>query len=126
MGYEIRQGETSFFISKDHTEEALDAIHALAKKGKRFMWVENDEVLESSDIDAALWCWRWQSVYDDKDNIVDLEFEGEKGGDDDVLFGAIARFVRPGSFIQMSGVDGAVWRWVFKDNTCIEVKPTWP
>jgi hypothetical protein len=56
---------------------------------------------------------RWPIEYDTEGNIVDVEFNGEKYWDDEVIFEAIAPFVKDGSYIQMQGEDGERWRWVF-------------
>lgn len=50
-----------------------------------------------------------------------ISFEGEnQDGTEHEMFNAIAPFVEPGSYIEMQGEDGAIWRWVFQDDTCIE------
>ena len=49
-----------------------------------------------------------------------VEFLGEKLGDDEVLFEAIAPFMNDG-FIEMQGEDGHHWRWVFKDGKLHDV-----
>jgi len=53
-----------------------------------------------------------------------MEFEREKIGQEDLLFDAIAPWVREGSYIEMSGEDDAMWRWVFRGGGCHEVTPT--
>jgi hypothetical protein len=55
---------------------------------------------------------------------VRIHFEGEKIGQEDLLFEAIAPWVRDGSYIEMSGEDDAMWRWFFHAGECHEVTPT--
>jgi len=65
----------------------------------------------------------WDPGYDDEGNIVELDFIEEKRADDHEFFHATAPYVEQGSYIQMRGEDGAMWRWVFKDGECKEIRP---
>ncbi len=87
------------------------------------MWVDN-LFAKMTHIDNILREWRWIPVYDGSGNIVNLEFNGEKAGDDLVLFNAIVRWVKPGSYIQMWGEDGERWTWCFDGKECKET-PEW-
>ena len=49
-----------------------------------------------------------------------LECLGDALCDDRLLFDAIAPFVKAGSFIEMSGEDGTLWRWHFDGKQCQE------
>ena len=61
--------------------------------------------------------WRWDIEENDRTGAVtDIWFAGEKLGDDETLFQAIAPWVKDGSFIEMMGEDGAFWKWVFQDG----------
>jgi hypothetical protein len=118
MGYCMQQVESSFFILAASVADALAAIKALAGHetitdagGRHFSWVH--DFSDAKDLVEALDCWRWEADMDPTGSIVGLTFNGEKLGDDKVLFEAIAIFVRPGSYISMSGEDGALWRWYF-------------
>jgi len=48
--------------------------------------------------------------------------------DHDEMCKQIAPYVEDGSYIEMSGEDGAMWRWVFKHGECHEISAviTWP
>jgi len=60
---------------------------------------------------------------DDDGNVIDLDFAGDKlAYDEDKMFQKIAPFVEDGSFIEMRGEDGAMWRWVFSDGKVREIK----
>jgi len=137
MGYCMSQGDTKFRIKAANKAAALEAVRALAKDGarmsyyngreRRFSWVTTDDFTLAKTLEVALEAWRWPAVVDEKTgDIVGIEHHGEKLGDDPVLWDAIAPFVESGSYIQMSGEDGNVWRWCFKDGGHYESTPTWP
>ena len=72
---------------------------------------------------------RWHLNFDDEhDDVVGIEFWGEKLWNDFALFKALAPFVDAGSYIECNGEEGEMWRWVFDGATCTEVRPTvtWP
>jgi hypothetical protein len=68
--------------------------------------------------------WRWYLEEDSKGNVVGIQFNGEKLGDDNILFEALGPFVQKGSFIQMQGEDGTMWRWTFNGTDMREVTAT--
>lgn len=51
--------------------------------------------------------------FDDDGTITDVEFSGEKRGDDKHIWAALAPFVEPGGEMVWHGEDGRVWRWTF-------------
>ena len=62
-------------------------------------------------------------ITDNDGNVTDLDFAGDKlAYDEDEMFEKIAPYVDDGSFIEMSGEDGAQWRWVFSGGKVREVK----
>ena len=74
--------------------------------------------------DEAMSCLRWPIVEDDDGNVIDINFDGEKFGDDELLFKALGPYVEAGCYIQMSGEDNSMWRWAFDGNKCTEIYPT--
>ena len=53
--------------------------------------------------------------------VTGISFDGERqDGTETAMFDSIAPFVEPGSYIEMQGEDGEVWRWVFDGVNCIE------
>ena len=134
MGYVIFVLETNFRVAKENTNAVLAAAKELCihqpilplSGGRRtatpvtrnFAFVRGDEVLRAWNIYEALREWRWLPIIDDNDSIEDLEFLGEKRGDDQTLFEAIAPFVEAGSYIVVAGEDGKVWRWRFDGEKC--------
>lgn len=138
MDYYIEQKDQYFFIHHSNIQNVVNAIHALAKetsnmsgtridnKGAAFQhyaWVNNNYI-NSNDIKEIFKCWRWDVDTDEQGNIKSIYFEGQKLGYDEYLFKAIAPFVKDGSYIEMSGEDGALWRWTFKNGQCREVHAT--
>ena len=65
---------------------------------------------------------------DNKGNIINLNFIGEKLWEHREMLEKIAQFVEDGSYIEMHGEDEAMWRWVFKNGLLYEVDAivTWP
>ena len=104
----------------------LDAIKSLHGKetigdasGRHFSWV-NHNFYESNDLEEIMADWRWEVFFNGNGDINEIEFVGQKIGDDEILFKAIAPFVEDGSYIEMCGEDGLMWRWEFKDGRLIE------
>ena len=137
MGYRMQQSASEFHIAASKKMDALAAVRRLARDEsamsggsllgeRRYSWVNTDEFRLAKTLEVALAAWRWNpTVHGNTHDIVGLDFAGKKSGDDEALFAAIAPYVTDGSYIQMTGEDGAVWRWVFKDGRVREVSPTW-
>jgi hypothetical protein len=134
MSYVIFVLETNFRISKENTDAVLKAAKSLClhqptlplSGGKRtakfitrlFSFVDSDAIQNYSTVFDVLDGWRWMPSIDDEGNIESLEFLGEKLGDEEILFKAIAPFVEAGSTIIAAGEDGKVWRWRFDGEKC--------
>jgi hypothetical protein len=84
-----------------------------------FAFVDTKPVVEAYTLLDALDEWRYHVVIDKYGNINNIEFTGEKLGQDKLLFDVIAPFVRDGSYITMIGEDGFKWKWIFKNKQCI-------
>lgn len=127
MGYCMYQlGCSDFFISRQNVSRALNAIKKLAgnetiedSSGRHYSWVSG-AYAEAESLEEAMEDWRWYPEMDDTGNVIRLEFNGEKLGDDHILLSAIAPFVDRGE-IEMEGEDGARWLWRFKNGQCVEV-----
>lgn len=139
MGYCMSQRDASFRIKGKNRAKALDAIKALASQEDRmsggswsggvqrerwFSWVTTAEFRDARTLEDAMWAWRWEIEGDEGGDVDSIMFGGEKLGDDTVLLGAIAPYVEPGSYIEMQGEDGSLWRWVFDGRTCQEKSAT--
>ena len=128
MGYVMFVIDARVRIEKRHFPQALAAIWAL--KGREttglvgfqhFMWINNsDDFLNAETLKDALKIWRWGYETDDQGNIDELEFLGEKLGNEDILFEAIAPYVSTGSEIRAASEEGIVWRWRFHEGQVVK------
>lgn len=136
MGYCMEQRDVNFFIAKKNHEKALAAIKALDKNvdeqgggsisyggniKRNYAWVTTEEYLNAKTLEEAIEAWRWEVILDKEGNIGGLSFYREKLGDDEILFNAIAPYVKKGSFIEMIGEDGTIWRWQFDGKKMKEI-----
>ena len=135
MGYCMNMQDSSFHIPKNNFSDALAAIkgvmnisdkmHGASYEGGKetcrwYSWVNTDAVLAAETLQEAMHVWRWKPYIGDSGDIEGISFYGEKSGQDEVFFGAIAPFVKSGSYICMHGEDGALWRWYFDGTLCLE------
>lgn len=134
MGYCMDLRDFDFVIPADRAGDALAAVQALdpvtrgaggtwsggRKTESWFSWVTTSEYKNATDIGEAFDAWRWELRQDSNGDWSLVGFNGEKLGDDAILFEAVAPFVKSGSFVEMQGEDGARWRWVFDGKTCKE------
>jgi len=105
MGYGISFRDSSLAISKDNLGPALDALIA-----------HDPEIFTgASDLSDALQSIDWELDY--KHNWIG--FTGDRYREShERAFAVIAPFVESGSYIEMVGQEGEIWRWVF-DNGCL-------
>ncbi len=137
MGYCIEQVDSKVFISSEDQPKALLKLkHQLfppitntrpgdrwSYSGSRYAWVHDNECTSARNLVEFLDAWRWHVSMDDDGNITNLWFEGEKHGDDSKLFEALAPFVADGSYIEMIGEDGVMWRETFSEGKYTRVHP---
>lgn len=123
MGYEMSLKEQKFFIKKEDKEKALELLKDLLRSDNEIRWVSKRGIIDSITLEEAIEECCWVLKNDGDGNVNGISFEMEKLGDEYKIFNAIAPTVKNGSFIEMRGEDGNVWRWVFKDGKCEEVKP---
>ena len=136
MGYCITV-IANIVIKKDCIAEALEAINALHEPSlmekqagggcsdgrKWYSWVNNPPEGGFTDIVEAIDAWRYDAEpinnpygYQEVGDISIEHFNGEKWGDDEYLWKAIAPFVRNGSDVSYVGEDGEQWRFEFEDG----------
>lgn len=137
MGYYVSYNiEAQIDMSKE--AEALAAINDLHKPevisanarggsfsgGERigvwYSWVENPGPDGFKSLSDALWAWRF-SLSDNGD----FYFEGGKLGQEEVLFNALAPFMK--GTIYARGEDDCEWGYRFRDGRMIELtcERTW-
>lgn len=127
MGYYVKNTESYFFIPKEYHGMALQAIKDFMLKTytadggmqviRSFPWINTDEVVNSETLKDALYAWRWDAHTDENGDITYLSFDGEKLGEEELLFDVIAPYVKEGSYIVMQGEDNFTWRWYFDGKT---------
>lgn len=150
MGYCMDMTESDFVIPSDKVEAALEAVQGMGDPTyqrilcRGFAYVDED-FRECESFKEIMREWRWEVRIDNEDDerpkydedtgswipttedpgcVYDIYFSGENMGDDKDLLDTLAPFVKAGSYIQMQGEDGEMWRWVFDGETCKEIRPT--
>lgn len=132
MGYEIDVLVDNITIPSDKVQDCLAAIndlheeHVVANQGgggmwsggkkqmSCYSWVRNPASTGFDTLAEALRSWRWHTTEEVDGSVTIDRFTGEKLGDDEILFEAIAPYVRGNGSIEMRGEDGAVWRYLFR------------
>ena len=130
MGYCIRVRNVKFAIKEANKRPALKAIRALKGKetckdssGSHFSWVCAQDFNSAGTLEDMLRVWRWHPTTDpETGDITNISFTGEKFGDDDVFFTALAPFIEAGSEMTFMGEDGEAWKYKFDGKTMKEVK----
>ena len=128
----MSQQSSAFQITKENLAGALAAIKALANTPERmgggsstgekwYSWVDTKKFVNAETLADALGEWRWNCyIREDTGDLVEITFDGEKLGDDEILLSAIAPFVEAGSYIEMEGEEGCHWKWCFDGKTMTE------
>lgn len=125
MSYCMQQRAQQFSMKPESKAKALEAIkNAVREQVRRSNASHEDHSFveamnQTNTLEEAMAAWGWQ--LDDVGNgKYDIECLGNNLCDDRQLFDAIAPFVVAGSFIEMSGEDGTLWRWYFDGEQCEE------
>lgn len=123
MGYCMNLHDQKFLLKRSNSETALEALKELFRKYPHgpnnyghFSWINTGKVLSANSLQEAIKACRWGLEANGGDNgdFDIIEFLGEKLGDDELIFSAIAPYVKDDSYIEMQGEDGTIWKWVFK------------
>lgn len=147
MGYHMDLAEVSFRIPASEKQAALKHLKATLLKpsamtarasggsyggGRKpevwYAWTDTAKLRAARTLEEFLEEFRWPAKVDEDGNITGLSFEGEKLGDDEVLWANLAGYVDDGSYIEMLGEDGERWRWRFENGSVRrqEAKVVWP
>jgi hypothetical protein len=141
MGYYITLRSGNFYMEADKKEEALrlfkeNMLAHVDKLGRGghygpdgkietwFSWTSNKTLQEAKTIEDVIDQFGWEPEVDDYGNITNIYFEQEKQGQEDLLFETIAPCVRAGSYLEMEGEEGAVWRWYFDGEKMLDQSGT--
>lgn len=119
MSYCVSLMNYDFTIKNQNKPGALLAMHnferAQAEKSKFYRVGKQFNTLEEQ-----MAYWYWQVETNEAGDIVEISLENERLGEEDQWFDAIAPYVEPGSYIDMEGEDGYVWRYYFDGEHCEE------
>lgn len=122
MGYCVEMKECKFFIKKENIEKAFNTLRDYAKtkieKKERLSWIDLHSVAYSETLTEALESCDFDILYNDNGDVYDVDYISEKLGDHDVILNVIAPYIEDGSYLEMYGEDGDIWRWCIKDNKC--------
>ena len=124
MGYCMYMEGMEFFIAIEDAKKAFPIVkeallEARQEKGSHFSWVNDADIRNAKCLSDIMDAFCWEPSFDADMNIDCICFNGEKLGCDDVLFDAIAPYVKEDSYIEMHGECGSIWRWVFKEGKCV-------
>ena len=121
MGYYINERNIhNCVITKDKIEEAVKIINDLSRNNKISKWVNNIILDNSTNIEEIMEELRWPGSINDNGDFEIEYFSGEKYGDEDIIFDALAKVMPDGSYIEMQGEGGELWRWYFEKGKLIE------
>jgi len=123
MGYCMNMRESNFTILKENKTKALKLLKKHVSGCERLSWVDCKTIIEAKTLHDALDECRYEIEEDNNGNVSEIYFNGEKLGDDEMILNAIAPAVSDGSYIEMLGEDGSLWRWVFNNGKCKEICP---
>ena len=122
MGYYMLNIEADFQIKEANYPAACKALKAFIESRHDLDYVNVTEAVKycnEGDLIRALAECKWEC--DEGEDGIDTILPGRTQlGEDHELFKAIAPFVVENSFITMLGEEKEIWRWIFKNGTCIE------
>jgi len=124
MSYNMSQMKNNFFIDKDKIPSAWSDALNLFREGNQIGYYRYSEFENAKSFDEFMLICDWEIAFDDDGNCDYIRFYGEKYSDGEILFEALAPYVKEGSYIQMLGEEDDMWRWVFSDGKVTEKKPT--
>lgn len=129
MGYVIELIESDVHMDAEKCPAALECLKLVSdpthpigqsKGAGSFKWVHFDHT-EWRNIEEAMEDWRLPVTLDERGDIVDIEFKGEKYGEEKLVLDTIAPMLRDGSFLKFRGEDREEWLYVVKGTT-VETK----
>lgn len=123
MGYYMNTTNAQFVILKKNFQNVIDTLKELSAQ-KELDWIDNNVIQASSDIVDIFDELRYEVDFNVIGDIYCIWFIGEKLGSDEIIFNSIAQYVEDGSYIEYSGEDTDMWRYVFENGKMQEKYPT--
>ena len=121
MGYCVSMEISGVIIPHEKVAECLAVINDLNTSANKnqFSWVSYPED-KFKTLRKAIEGWRYVGDFNEDGHFVIEYFEGEKCGDDEILYEAIAPFIDNGTehpgLITCRGEDGEQWRYAFENG----------
>lgn len=123
MGYYIQQRETQMRIKAENFSKVVEAINNYSLPDSIIYW-NVASIYPFVDIAEAMNYIGFAIDIDDQTgDIIDMKYINDKLGDLDDALKYIAPFVEDGCYIEFSGEEGDLWRYVFSNGACEEIAP---
>lgn len=110
----MQMTDCSFSIPAHNKLPALLAIKDVVSGNQK--WWNYANLLQAKTLEEIMRLWYYAVESDPNGDIYSIDFHGDKISNETLMFEAIAPYVTSGSYIQMQGEDGLIWRWVFEDG----------
>ncbi len=127
MSYYCTMRESDFYIYKKDISKAVKAIlesdFADSLQNPITQNANETEVFEQYIKDNG-----YEVEFSENGDINGILFHAEKLNDDTNFFNTFAKYVVPGSYIEMIGEGNSIWRMYFNGENCVEINPIfeWP
>ena len=133
MGYNIDINHVEFRIESQHFADLMDHLikwhtEMVKQAGNGVLrWMDHDHclvLLNDGDLLAYLEAWTFKPLIEiTTGDICNLQYLGEKLGDEERLWEQISPWVADGSYITCTGEDGEMWRWVWREGRFFTIEP---
>lgn len=126
MGYYVKVNTNNCMISRENVQAALDAINKLHGPDfkKTYSWVHNPAgygfSLGWTTLDRAISEWGYEPKIHKSGDIEIEYFRGEKLGDCQLFWNALAPFLPEDASVEYRGEDGDRWRYIFYNGKMIK------
>jgi hypothetical protein len=140
MGYYVRTIDSKIFLDKKHFDDVYKKLCELNdydelkrggsygsnednnsneryNKSKWFSWMDYNYPETCKDMHAVLTQVGFNCEYDDDGNLVMLDYEENKTGNEDYFLSCLAGFIEDGSYLTFKGEeDDDYYRFTFQDG----------
>lgn len=134
MSYDVTVRESTIRIKKEFVKSAIESIHDYMETHKLAYCNEfNMEDIDfNNENEGDENTWSPIEIFDECLNLYCCYREGylfinslnyESLGDENIIFDIIAEFCEDGSYMEFCGGDGQLFRYIIKENRCIEQQP---
>lgn len=119
MGYYIEQRDGSIVLPSKNVSAAIKALKKWMRDEQEYYDLARFQSLEDIAFEYYL-----MATFDEDKNEYYIDNEGEKLWCQREFLEVIAEFCNEGSYIELSGEDGCLWRWVIRGGRLLEISPT--